>query len=521
MVSSFRSGRPLLAGAPTYLLVVLLQWPLIVLHELGHALFARAFRYESIRIFIGSGKTLFHFPFAGFIWIINLIPFGGLTYAKPLGRVIRWQWILFVAGGLIVNALLLLGAWVASRLDIPLPSNLFHALLWANALIIAENIIPQTAQTLYGPLSSDGKLLYDAIFRWNKPPLAQKNSSNGTHLVLRILRYLGVALLVCCAAITLLIAFSFYFMGQLRQNLFLWLALTLFFLVLASLLLWYAWRLLKSPLTSTSNPSQPPGLPTIEELHSYSSSKASPEALATIQSHFLAGEFQSAHLTAADLLHQHPGDCALLWMQFDALALLNQPAAAEAASDRLLAQLIAGDPSLPNKPGLYFTVVGKRLQAIMLQNEGRFEIECIAALNLLVSDQHKIRLLDQLACIPLFQGISHLYHLSEFCIRKALEIAPGTLTIQGTLGGLLAEQGRFSEAEPHLRACYDRSAALNDRGISSYYLALLAHHQGDRPTARKLAKQSIALYPEPWLTAKANTLVTRIESTPRRISTAH
>ena len=85
--------------------MVLLQYPLIIIHELGHALFARAFHYDSIRIFIGSGKTLFHFPFLNFTWLFNLIPMGGLTYARPKAPVIRWQWILYVGGGLIADPL--------------------------------------------------------------------------------------------------------------------------------------------------------------------------------------------------------------------------------------------------------------------------------------------------------------------------------------------------------------------------------------------------------------------------------
>ncbi|MGZ8940988.1 MAG: hypothetical protein ACXW32_17420, partial [Limisphaerales bacterium] len=79
------------------------------------------------------------------------------------------------------------------------------------------------------------------------------------------------------------------------------------------------------------------------------------------------------------------------------------------------------------------------------------------------------------------------------------------------LGALLAERGAFTDAEPLLRACH-QSPALHDRGITSYYLARLAEHNRDLPTARKLAKQSIALYPEPWLTEKASTLLTRLKT---------
>jgi uncharacterized protein HemY len=190
---------------------------------------------------------------------------------------------------------------------------------------------------------------------------------------------------------------------------------------------------------------------------------------------------------------------------------LNQPVAAEAAYHRLLAQLLAADPSLQNQSEIYLTASTKKLHAIMLQNDGRFENECTTFLHNIISDHQKITLLDQLACIPLVQDKPHLYHSAEFCIRKALQIAPQTLTLQGTLGALLVERAQFTDAEPLLRACH-QSPALHDRGITSYYLARLAEQNADLPTARQLAKQSIALYPEPWLTKKADALLARLKT---------
>ena len=126
-----------------------------------------------------------------------------------------------------------------------------------------------------------------------------------------------------------------------------------------------------------------------------------------------------------------------------------------------------------------------------------------------ISDQQKITLLDQLASIPLVQEKPQLYHSSEFCIRKALEIAPESLALKGTLGALLAERGNFAEAEPLLRACY-QSGSKQDCGITSYCLALAAEDSADLKTARKLAKQAKSLYAEQWLIKKANLLLDRL-----------
>ena len=213
--------------------------------------------------------------------------------------------------------------------------------------------------------------------------------------------------------------------------------------------------------------------------------------------------------TTAQLLEANPNDQSLLWMHANALLQLNEPAPAEAAYDRLLVQLAAADPSLLDENKTYLSVATQRFLAIMLQNDGRFEAECTAFLRKIISHQDKVTLLDQLACLPLFEERPQLYRSAEFCIRKALEIDPENLTLKGTLGALLAERGNFAEAEPLLRACY-QSTSKHDRGITSYYLALLAENSGDPNTARKLAKDSITLHPEPWLVKKANTLTERI-----------
>jgi membrane-associated protease RseP (regulator of RpoE activity) len=64
-------------------LICLLQYFLVIPHELGHALVARFWGYEQIRIFVGWGKPLFAGNFLGFPWMFRMVPFGGVTTAKP------------------------------------------------------------------------------------------------------------------------------------------------------------------------------------------------------------------------------------------------------------------------------------------------------------------------------------------------------------------------------------------------------------------------------------------------------
>ena len=309
-------------------------------------------------------------------------------------------------------------------------------------------------------------------------------------------------------AATSIIVSAFFLTEQSLQISVIRIPLSIVFTGIGLLLGWYASQFLKHPALAQDyqNSLVPSGF---HALQSAFPSSLPREQFTLIYEDLSVSNFISARDTIVQFLAQHPRDCVLLWLYADLLFELNDPAAAENTCDRLIAELPTRDSSLCLEPGIFYTVSGKRLHAIMFQNDRRFESACTAFLQNIISDQQKTTLLDQLACIPLVQQTPELYHSSEFCIRKALEIAPHSLTLKGTLGALLAESGQFAEAEPLLRACH-QSPADNDRGITSYYLALLAEHSGDLNTARKLAKQSIAIYPEPWLVKKANTLLKRL-----------
>ncbi len=96
-----RTNEPIL-NHPGFsmLFLVIVQWFMILPHELGHAIAARLFGYTQIRILIGMGKPLFSFDFSGFYWVFNRVPFGGLTFAEPPAKPHRWSYLIFVGAGL-------------------------------------------------------------------------------------------------------------------------------------------------------------------------------------------------------------------------------------------------------------------------------------------------------------------------------------------------------------------------------------------------------------------------------------
>ena len=58
-------------------------------------------------------------------------------------------------------------------------------------------------------------------------------------------------------------------------------------------------------------------------------------------------------------------------------------------------------------------------------------------------------------------------------------------------------------SEPLLRDCLDRSPALQDQGIASLYLGMIAAARGESHEAKKLLRCAMVLNPDGWLLQKA------------------
>jgi hypothetical protein len=120
------------------LFLLIMQWLMILPHELGHAIAARLFGYTQIRILIGMGKPLFTFDFAGFYWVFNPIPLGGLTLAKPPEQVNRAKHLTFVSAGLFVNALfaVVAGLFIAPDGVASFPDSVAELFFWGNVIVV-------------------------------------------------------------------------------------------------------------------------------------------------------------------------------------------------------------------------------------------------------------------------------------------------------------------------------------------------------------------------------------------------
>jgi tetratricopeptide (TPR) repeat protein len=111
----------------------------------------------------------------------------------------------------------------------------------------------------------------------------------------------------------------------------------------------------------------------------------------------------------------------------------------------------------------------------------------------------KLLVMDQLACFPIMEGFRGFLDEAEIISAEALDVQPQNLTLKGTRGSILVELRRFDEAEALLHEVYTRSEADIDRGISAFYLGLIAKAKGNLARAKSYGKKAKRLYPEEWL----------------------
>jgi hypothetical protein len=442
------------------------QWLLILPHELGHAFVARHFGLAQIRILIGGGRPIFACNFLGFPMLVNRIPFGGLTLFKHERKPNRWRHFLVVVAGPLVNIAAAGAVWpfLPAGPLLNFSWTLPKLFLGANLLVLFENLLPHSVFTPFGMVGSDGLQLWLCLFRWNKPlppvraaPLLAK---------VRMHQFAKWASFTLLAMATLLFSLFAAFpwipsVGEITlKSRILITAIMLPLTLLAGLAaIWTA----KSTINRFST-----GMPGGEER--MRENPYTPEQL------------QSLH----EAFHY---------------AAQKDFARAEAIVDQLTTSTSISSAG-------YTQVLLLKFHCMLASNAiDRAEKYCMDLVNVAANSDQKIALLFCLvSCILRDQSSPYLEH-AERLARLAVEIAPGSLALKGTLGGVLAERGKFAEADPLLVACLNRSPDLHTQGASAYYLGVVKAANGKLKEAKSLFKRSIVLHPEPWLLAKAEAML--------------
>jgi tetratricopeptide (TPR) repeat protein len=454
-----------------WILVFLIQWVMIVPHELGHAIAARLLGYTQIRILIGAGKPIVSFDFGGFYWVVNAIPLGGLTLVKIAPKLHRWKHLAFVSSGLVFNLAVVIVAWffIGPGELFSRTGNVSKLLFWANIIVIGENLIPRVVPTAFGPSQTDGLQIWRLLFEWGKAPKERSPEIPSWEVfICHVLKWsifvvvLGVAIGFAYAGLIPFLEPAEGLDSLTLHGKRIWLLIAW---GLSALCGWLSWRIFKEPISK----------------------------IRTMRAGYsMARQFRSS-LTIPQLKALQRATLLLKDGKFDE---------AEVVFDELLALL-------PERSSdAYILILLTKLHCMI----GKGEVEqaekvCLEFVEQAAGKEQKIKVLDGMASYILYQNCSPFLKKAEGLVRMALEIAPGTLTLKGTLGSILAEQGNYSEAEPLLIECLDRSPALQDRAISTFYLGLIKLRTYDAKEGEQLITRGMKLYPEAWIVARGNALL--------------
>jgi len=480
----------------------------IVPHELGHAWVARAVQIPVVRIVIGFGTTFYRGRLLGFEFEWKPVILGGFTIVLP--DAIPWMrarhFLMLLAGPLTNLAMAGVVWWFIRALDVvsfrlSAPLNPGWIFVLANLFVMAENLLPR--EIAYGTrtIPSDGLALLRLLFFHDQvlTPRAQGPASRFKRIIYRVLA--GVLIVIGVSAFSLGV-----FIGLVADPAppagARWIAFGLFG-GLGAALTWLAWTAMRHPFT----PSSTGGFAAreavterhfayLQETSTWPARVSPPVVVQNLRSMLLSGEPGEAEQYVDELLREVPDNSLLLANKVELLMGADRTNEALGLLEKLLA-----------RPGL-----GSETRTILILNQAVALVKCgqdqtarervEELLASPASTVEKLMVLDQLACLPIMNGLKRYTVEAERWIRRALEMQPANLTLRGTLGSLLVELERWDEAEPVLREVYETSENDVDRGICSFYLALVARHRGDFRSAVRLAKRARTIYPEPWLTGR-------------------
>jgi len=135
-----------------------------------------------------------------------------------------------------------------------------------------------------------------------------------------------------------------------------------------------------------------------------------------------------------------------------------------------------------------FLVEGKRERAIQECRKMIDDINYCAG--------PRLRVLDSVACIPIFWDHPEMVAIAMEAMDKAMENEPNSITLMGTKGSLLIEDGKLDEGVHLLKEVQRQSKSENDLAISSYYVAYAAFKRGDTRIAKELLREAKEKYPK-------------------------
>jgi tetratricopeptide (TPR) repeat protein len=479
---------------------LLFQWLLIFPHELGHAIAGKLTGFSEIRILVGAGKPLIQFHLLGFEWLLNAIPFGGLTFSsKAPVRNVRRNTFLFVLGGPLTNLVAAIWAWslIGKGELFDSVRTLPELFFWANMIVLVYNLVPLSFSSPFGVLDNDGKLLLKILFpHRNFDPPATRERSRRELFFLRFGKGLGMTCIAIFAVLALALGFLFLFVLDGKEfSIAARLFFGCFFLALGAILIAFSVRASRHQVETMrrNQVAERLNVRGMKELSSASESLKDPGIRAAIER------------SQTNRGGPHWSELALKAFPSDPLGLFEN-AVHHYAEGRYAQAEQSCDQAIANSgklgPTVYGTLLARKLKCAVWQNDiPRANTLCAEYLSGLFPTSDKSDFLDEFASMAVFEEPPGFQNDAKIWIIKALELKPGSPSLNGMYGGILADDGDYSLAEPLLRDCLDRSQDLGDKGIASVYLAMIEARRGNSRKAVKLLRRASFFYPTEW-TAK-------------------
>lgn len=208
-----------------------------------------------------------------------------------------------------------------------------------------------------------------------------------------------------------------------------------------------------------------------------------------------AGRRPEAHAALADARHRYPEHAATLALVEGRICRLEgEPARAAECFGRVLTE--GGRYPLELRPHLWAE------RAAALAAAGQVEearAECAAVLAQ-AAPADRVTFLDAFAGLPILHpGAGELLADAEAWAMEAVALAPGQITLRGTLGSLMIERGREEEGAAILREVLARTESDTDRGIAAFYLGVVAGRRGQRREMEAYRRQASRLCTVPVL----------------------
>jgi tetratricopeptide (TPR) repeat protein len=159
--------------------IALLVIPIVVIHELSHAVVGRLLGFHVFGIQLGIGRPLFRTTILGLKWDVRAIPVSGFTFAS--GPPSNWyrlkNGLIYLAGPASHFAWVVMAVFCGTlAIVLRLPrevSNFFMTAIFLNLALLVGNLWPVKTNTPMGPIGSDGWQLLQ-IFSW-KPEIFAKH----------------------------------------------------------------------------------------------------------------------------------------------------------------------------------------------------------------------------------------------------------------------------------------------------------------------------------------------------------